>query len=165
MDRLISFNNAADHPDVTDELIMAICWEETFFNNVKQDGGTAIGFGQMEPRELKKVRPDLTEADVLGNHDTSIEAMSNMLDALFKRLGRSSGLKGYAGFWFKSDPDWRKQRQAIIDRWTACEQALQGIDTYEAAKESTIQALQKAKGFDPDKVAFGSTTWRDRLFP
>ena len=43
MDGLLTFNNQPDHPAVTDELMMAICWEETFFNNVRQDGGTAIG--------------------------------------------------------------------------------------------------------------------------
>src|SRR5262245_40660999 len=40
----------------TDFLIMAICWEESMFNNKKQDGsGTAVGFGQTEPGELWKL--------------------------------------------------------------------------------------------------------------
>jgi hypothetical protein len=79
------------------------------------------------------------------------------------RAGRR--LKGYAGHWFQSDADWRSKRQAIIDRWTACEQALQQIDAYEIDPDATIEALKKAKGFDPDKVAYGSTTWRALLFP
>jgi Transglycosylase SLT domain len=165
MDSLITFNNMADHPAVTGELIMAICWEETFFNNVKQDGGSALGFGQMEPAELKKIRPDLSATDILSDPGTSIAAMSEMLDSLFNRVGRDGGLRGYAGYWFRSDADWRKKRQAIIDGWTACEQALQQIDAYETDPDATIEALKKSKKFDPDKVAYGSTTWRDLLFP
>jgi hypothetical protein len=43
----------------TDELLLAICWEETFFNNVYQrGGGTAIGFGQTEPGEFPKLKSD-----------------------------------------------------------------------------------------------------------
>jgi hypothetical protein len=41
------------------ELIMAICWEESLFNNIEQIGGTAWGFGQVEPAEYYKFRtPD-----------------------------------------------------------------------------------------------------------
>jgi hypothetical protein len=56
MDSLITLNNIADHSAVTGELIMAICWEETFFNNVRQERGTAIGFGQMEPADMKRTQ-------------------------------------------------------------------------------------------------------------
>ena len=51
MDSLITFNNMADHPAVTGELIMAICWEETFFNNVKQDGGSALAAEESRAEE------------------------------------------------------------------------------------------------------------------
>jgi hypothetical protein len=37
------------------ELLIAIFWEESLFNNVPQDGGTAWGFGQTEPAEFYKV--------------------------------------------------------------------------------------------------------------
>jgi hypothetical protein len=44
-------------PVFSTELLLAIAWEETLFNNVKQDGGgTAVGFGQMEPSEFWKLR-------------------------------------------------------------------------------------------------------------
>lgn len=36
------------------ELVMAICWEESMFNNQEQVGGTAWGFGQVEPAEYDK---------------------------------------------------------------------------------------------------------------
>ncbi len=37
---------------ITPELVVAIFWEETFFNNVFQTDGTAIGYGQAEPFEF-----------------------------------------------------------------------------------------------------------------
>src|SRR6187401_1229856 len=44
-------------PVFSTELLLAICWEESLFNNVKQDGdGTAVGFGQTEPSEFWKLR-------------------------------------------------------------------------------------------------------------
>src|SRR5215471_14871554 len=37
----------------SDFLLMAICWEETFFNNIfQEEGGTGVGFGQVEPAEF-----------------------------------------------------------------------------------------------------------------
>jgi len=30
------------------ELILAICWEESFFQNISQLGGPAVGYGQLE---------------------------------------------------------------------------------------------------------------------
>ena len=36
--------------EFTNELFLGIFWEETFFNNVRQQGkGTGVGFGQVEP--------------------------------------------------------------------------------------------------------------------
>ncbi len=37
------------------ELLTAIFWEESLFNNIKQEGGSAWGFGQVEPAEYYKV--------------------------------------------------------------------------------------------------------------
>ncbi|MHA7777828.1 hypothetical protein [Roseibium sp. M-1] len=36
------------------ELLIAICWEESLFNNREQQGGSAWGFGQVEPSEFYK---------------------------------------------------------------------------------------------------------------
>jgi hypothetical protein len=38
------------------ELVMAIAWEESLFNNQEQVGGTAWGFGQVEPAEYYKLQ-------------------------------------------------------------------------------------------------------------
>lgn len=37
------------------ELLIAIFWEESLFNNIEQIGGTAWGFGQVEPSEMYKL--------------------------------------------------------------------------------------------------------------
>ena len=44
------------------ELLIAIFWEESFFNNLKQDGGTAWGFGQVEPSGVLQVRDSAGQA-------------------------------------------------------------------------------------------------------
>jgi len=44
------------------ELIIGICWEETFFNNIKQEDGTGVGFGQTEPAEFWKLEKDIARA-------------------------------------------------------------------------------------------------------
>jgi hypothetical protein len=52
-------NNLPQNCPFSLELIMAICWEESLFNNMEQIGGTAWGFGQVEPAEYYKFRtPD-----------------------------------------------------------------------------------------------------------
>src|SRR5262245_4370051 len=41
--------------DVTDELIVSICWEESTFANIREldtNGNDAVGFGQNNTREL-----------------------------------------------------------------------------------------------------------------
>jgi hypothetical protein len=42
----------------SNELLMSIFWEESFFNNVEQSGGTAWGFGQVEPAEMYRCEND-----------------------------------------------------------------------------------------------------------
>jgi hypothetical protein len=57
MYKLIDQNRVQPLQDLfTDFLIMAICWEETMFRNIKQEhGGTGVGFGQTEPAEFSKL--------------------------------------------------------------------------------------------------------------
>lgn len=42
----------------SNELLIAIFWEESLFNNIEQIGGTAWGFGQVEPREMYWLEQD-----------------------------------------------------------------------------------------------------------
>jgi hypothetical protein len=54
----------------TTELILAICWEETFFTNLKQSSGTAVGFAQVEPSEFSKL--ETAEAGAKGYRVTGL---------------------------------------------------------------------------------------------
>ena len=43
---------------IGNELLIAIFWEESLFNNIEQRGGTAWGFGQVEPLEMRHVETE-----------------------------------------------------------------------------------------------------------
>lgn len=43
---------------ISNELLIAIFWEESLFNNVEQTGGTAWGFGQVEPSQFYWLQTD-----------------------------------------------------------------------------------------------------------
>jgi hypothetical protein len=43
---------------IGNEILIAIFWEESFFNNIEQIGGTAWGFGQVEPAEMYWLETD-----------------------------------------------------------------------------------------------------------
>jgi hypothetical protein len=63
MYHLIVTNRVQMYKEVfSPELIIGICWEETFFNNIKQEQGTAVGFGQTEPAEFWKLENDIARA-------------------------------------------------------------------------------------------------------
>ena len=170
---LINENNGADNALVTDQLLMAIFWEESLFNNIKQPDGTAIGFGQVEPAELKRMnRMGQIQVDVnsiLRDPATSVDAAAQMLDALFSKLGKTEALRGYAGYYFKADPQHRGKRQATINGWVACESVLLGIGQnildLVSDSDGTMGALKHSRGFHPEAVTSKGVTWRDTLFP
>lgn len=63
MYHLIASNRVQMYKEVfSPELIIGICWEETFFNNIKQEVGTGVGFGQTEPAEFWKLENDVARA-------------------------------------------------------------------------------------------------------
>ncbi len=45
------------------ELILAICWEESFFQNIPQDNGPAAGYGQLERDGRRIANQHLTGDD------------------------------------------------------------------------------------------------------
>src|SRR5882724_6298642 len=72
--------DANDDMIFPDELYIGLFWEESIFNNLKQVGGTAIGFGQIEPREfwqVKKYGVTLTADRML--HDDALCAKAAVL--------------------------------------------------------------------------------------
>lgn len=79
---LIKRNENMIHPTgISPELIVAIFWEETFFNNIFQIGaGTAVGYGQTEPAEFYRFN-----TNNLKGHNKA-----------FADLARKAQSKGYA---------------------------------------------------------------------
>lgn len=140
MYRLILFNRVQMLKEVfTIELLVAICWEETLFNNIKQDPGTAVGFGQTEPSEFwtletndarakgyhvpalprrYKVKTTGSEVVTLAgklSDEQSIQVMSASLCHLYLNLNRSlqAALEGYGGVRFSKNIDQLVQQKKL----------------------------------------------------
>ena len=141
----------------SNELILAICWEESFFQNVPQLGGPAVGYGQLE-RDGRRIANQhltgdpsnfsegaFTSTAILSSQQTSIRAVSHCLAGLFDSLGsQSAALDGYAGV---------RQRPAnavIPGRWTACESDLRRVLSSGLAFNPIAfeNALRKAREFE-----------------
>ena len=167
----LTFHNGSQ--SLTDHLLLAIFWEETLFNNIKQPNGAALGFGQVEPAELRnknatgEISVDISR--ILLDPAASVDASGQMLDALVSKLGKIGALRGYAGVNYKPDPSWRAARLGIIDRWLHCEMALLNIDSdiqnVSDDPDRAVAALQKAKIFAPDSPTDKGMSWREALFP
>lgn len=139
------------------ELILAICWEESFFQNIPQLGGPAVGYGQLEVSGRRIANQHFTGNPVAGegifnanailnSRDVSIRAISHCLAGLFERLGlsQSAALNGYAGV------KQRPQNAAIPPRWKECATELQkvvvGPETFNPI--AFENALRKAREFE-----------------
>ena len=139
------------------ELILAICWEESFFQNIPQQGGPAVGYGQLEvsgrtiANQHLKGRLDVGEGDfsisnVLGSRERSINCVSHCLAGLFERLGnsQSAALNGYAGVLQ------RPANAPIPGRWKDCatelKKVLASADPFNPI--AFEDALRKAREFE-----------------
>lgn len=170
MDWLIRSHNQTTAVSLTNELAMAICWEEGLFNNGKQDGGTALGFGQTEPAELQRLKKagainvDITKVKARDDQE-AMEAMLQMLDYYIRRTpqNRREALKSYAGYNYKNTAEWHKNRNKIMDGWEACESALLDIPSYDDDPDATVAALKLARQFDPNHTV-GGIRMIDMLF-
>jgi hypothetical protein len=140
----------------SDELYLAIFWEESFFNNRKQQGGSAVGFGQIEPAEfyqLKKYGVYLSTDKVL--HDDSLSATATILYMrhLTAALGNNdAALRAYAGYSY----DHAAWRLAIIDGWKRCARMLQSNsdDAGPVDGGPVMDALGHARAFSNNAAAF-----------
>ncbi len=167
----------ASHQKLTNvfphELVLAICWEETFWQNLPQDeNGPAVGYGQLEKdgraiakRELsgnpaeKDTFPFSREA-ILAVPEFSMSAVSNCLAGLFRSLkSQRAALNGYAGV---------KQRPAnavIPQKWLACAQALSSfvMNPFSKTPEEIEAALRLARGFPTSGPKYEKI--HNKLFP
>jgi Putative peptidoglycan binding domain len=154
------------------ELILAICWEESFFQNIPQLGGPAVGYGQLE-RDGRRIAnqhatnnlSDFTEgsftaAAILASREKSISAVSHCLAGLFDQLGKSqsAALDGYAGV---------RQRPAnapIPGRWKDCATALQNVVGGGSFNPIAFEdALRKAREFETSGPVYNHI--HSRLWP
>lgn len=140
------------------ELILAICWEESFFQNIAQFGGPAVGYGQLEAdgrrianqhftRNLAAGEGIFNRAAILASRETSIKAVSHSLAGLFERLGnsQSAALNGYAGVRA------RPANAPIPGKWRACAAELQKVLADGPVPFNPIafeEALRKAREFE-----------------
>jgi murein L,D-transpeptidase YcbB/YkuD len=138
------------------ELILAICWEESFFQNIRQFGGPAVGYGQLE-RDGRRIANQhltgksddftvgsFTEDAILKSPQKSIEAVSHCIAGLVKTLkSQAAALNGYAGVRA------RPANAVIPPRWKACEQELQSVLAPGAFNPVAFEnALRKAREFE-----------------
>lgn len=150
------------------ELVLAICWEESFFQNVAQYGGPAVGYGQLESsgrRIANEYRPNGPGGDantdypktgegrfnrtaILSSPATSIQAVSYCLAELYKRLkSKEAALNAYAGVRA------RPENAHIPKRWLNCAAALQKV---------WRDAADNPRGFNP--LAFEEALRQARRF-
>lgn len=168
---------------LTNETMLSIFWEETFFNNILQTGaGHAVGFGQVEPAEfyrfdangslsqLAKTKgylvynlPRRNGKVLLGTLDdyTAVRVACGMVRDLYERGVKSKHaiMNAYGGVGFKgTQPAHLAKtggREAIIQGMLDCEDAL-----LKATNDNErMDALKKARAFDQDDQ------FRQVLFP
>ena len=153
MARLVYDNNWQLYEIFSDELLLAIFWEETQFNNIPQLRGTAVGFGQVEPAELwtlKKYGVTTNAKNILNDPGHSVEVTAYYLRHLYesqKATPRTRGeaLKRYSGYYY----DRAAWRLNLIAGWEACERALKAIKGERARDpQAVLAALSLARGID-----------------
>jgi Putative peptidoglycan binding domain len=167
-------NQFHTEPPFSKELVLAICWEESFFQNIPQLGGPAVGYGQLE-RDGRRIAnqhatqnlSDFSEGSftgpaILASREKSISAVSHCLAGLFDQLGKSqpAALDGYAGV---------RQRPAnapIPGRWRACETELRNVLGGSLTSFNPIafeDALRKAREFEKSGPVYDHI--HSRLWP
>jgi hypothetical protein len=154
------------------ELILAICWEETYFQNIHQDGGPAVGYGQLEVSGRRLANQyvvgqytvdvgEFTVPAILARRDTSIRAVSYCLATLYERLGsQKDALDAYAGV------KHRPENGLIPPRWLQCATGLQNLFASAPNNFNPIafeDALRKAKIFDESGPVYNHI--HNRLWP
>ncbi len=165
------------------ELMLAIFWEETFFNNMFQTGsGNAVGFGQTEPAEFYRFdangslsqlarekgylvhnlpRRDGKKLTAPLDDFTSVKVACAFVRDLFERGVKSkrSILNAYGGVGFTGpQPEHLAKaggREAIIQGMLNCEDALKAATT----PDEILNALKKSRDFNQDDE------FRKVLFP
>jgi hypothetical protein len=170
---LVDMFHTEQVPAFPKELILAICWEESFFQNIPQFGGPAVGFGQLESSGRRIANQHLTRnpgagegaftaGAILASRETSIRAISHCLAGLFERLNnsQSAALNGYAGV------KHRPQNAPIPGRWKSCATSLRNVLSGGPATFNPIafeNALREAREFEKSGPVYDHI--HSRLWP
>lgn len=176
MSNLISLNFQVLGPTPFEtETMLAIFWEETFFNNIFQtEAGNGVGFGQAEPAEFYRFdangslsqmakakgylvynlpRRDGKKLTAPIDDYTSVRVPCAFVRDLYERgiKSKRSILNAYGGVGFtgKQPAHLAKPggREAIIQGMLDCEAALKTATT----QTDILQALKKSRDFNMDK--------------
>lgn len=158
---LVSNNNTQGLGAFSPELILAICWEETYWQNIPQyGGGPAVGYGQLEHggrvkahqhdtgnyKDFSGSEGRFTGPAILSSAELSIQAVSHCLAGLYTQLGytQQAALYAYAG------AAYRPENATCPKRWTDCANALKGLssDTGSMSPLAVEDALRKSRTFD-----------------
>ena len=140
----------------TPELMAAIFWEETLFDNTSQTGGgPAVGFGQVEKPEIPKINAwfgttfNRDGSDVLQNEAQGVQlaglALARLYEVQLKNGNnanpKEAALLNYAGY---------PSNQHIPPKWRACESRLLLLGL---ASSPTLSATVTAKIKDALRLA------------
>ncbi len=145
----------------TEELMMAIFWEESLFSNMRQIGWKvgAVGYGQVEPSSIslanlwaKRDYPsdsNWTAQDVLSSERKAVQISGRLLARYYEHFkSRPKALNAYAG----------QPNLSIPPRWIQCESALVALGrswVNSTTDEGAIKAaLKLAKPNSDPNVAF-----------
>jgi hypothetical protein len=142
-----------------DELLIAIFWEETTFQNIEQikgkKGEVGLGFGQVQENVLPLIKVRLHKAFPRGlitqDDNMSVEVASYALETIRQGLKMGSAeaayKQGYAGATKEGKnevmPDGRTRGQLANDVWQAS-LALKARKSWDD-KETVKAALRKAR--------------------
>lgn len=158
------------------ELVLAICWEESFWQNIPQyGGGPAVGYGQLERGGRIKAWQfawgDYTSFEegafkrdaILASREMSMLGTSYCLCGLYShpqlKHEQRAALDAYAGSLY------RPENRTCPDKWLACAEALRGLCLNPASFSplAVEGALRKARKFDESGPVYDHI--HQRLWP
>jgi hypothetical protein len=179
----VAIGNNSGNTNFSNNLILAICWEETRFSNIPQVNGPAVGFGQLQKEGLNKahqhhsrnahaVGPGIFHpAAVLASEPISVSAISHCLAGYyndFKTSRKLNALKAYAGGFASAQNPNAATNAQIVPRWLECEAQLAklGPDPYKQPNEfmSALNLSLSSTQRLPSSGALYEHV-RSRLFP
>jgi hypothetical protein len=163
MVQLVTLNPSSNPLNFTPALMLAIFWEETMFQNIKQwPSGPAVGFGQIEQSSIKlanlfvsgNTNSPFNAQLILNDENVSVQASTALLNRYSVNHTKNGALMAYSG-----------KKQAIVNKWLNCETALNSllINPLGLNPSNVENALQLAREFPKSGSQYN--TIHQQLFP